>query len=194
MDTTHIKKQTIIKDFENACYRGHLDIAEKLLVKNQNISISQDLFNRICCSGNVYTAKLLLSITPTLIISDLLFVNICKNRQFDIAKWALSINPHINITAYNNNAFRWVCHLGYIEMAYWLQSLKPYLYIVKGFKTCEIEMSLRGKIDFYINTKKEEKMENIIYGLWLQNDKCENTNNIINMLPVDISKNILSYV
>jgi len=122
------------------------------------------------------------------------FITCCRHGYLDNAKLLLLMHPDIDITKYDNDAFICACYDGHLNVALWLQSLKPYLYVVKGLRTCKGDQSKYGKIKYYIRTKEEQeeekKWENIKYGLWLQ----INTNNIINILPNDISKNILSYV
>ena len=41
--------------------------------------------------------------------------------------------------------------------------------------------------------KEEEKLQNRLYGLWMRSDICENPFNIMNELPIDISKTVMLY-
>ncbi len=106
----------------------------------------------------------------------------CTNGHIEVAQWLLSVNPDINISAYHDYAFRFACRYEHLEVALWLQSLKPYLYVIN---------ITNGIIKCDVRHKEEAKWKRMKYGLWLQS---ENTNtNIINVLPIDISKGILAY-
>ena len=91
------------------------------------------------------------------------------------------MKPDIDISANNEYAFCYACERVHLTVAQWLQSLKPYLYVIKNITD--------DKIDFYIRTKEEAIWEKIKYGLWLQS---VNTN-IIGALPIDISKTLLTF-
>jgi ankyrin repeat protein len=91
-----------------ACFNGHLELAQWLLLIKPTIDISVDL--------------------------DCAFRFACINGHLRLAQWLLQVSKErcqlIDISVKNEQAFRWACECGHLEVAQWLQSLKPYLYII----------------------------------------------------------------
>jgi len=52
------------------------------------------------------------------------FTNACEGGDLEKAKELLENNPNINISAENEQAFRWACYNGQLHVAKWLLSLK----------------------------------------------------------------------
>ena len=94
------------------------------------------------------------------------------------------MKPDINISAQNDWAFRSACYKRHLEVAKWLQSLKPYLYV--------IEYDENGNYSGYKIRRKEEanwKKRKYTLHLTLQEE-----NNILYHLPVDIAKLVTLFV
>jgi len=141
-------------------------------------------FIHTCSIGDLIVAKELFNNfdTDIYLCIERSFITACYYGHLEVAQWLLTVKPDINISVDNDIAFRTACHTGCSEVAEWLQSLNPYLYVIKrkhGFR-----------LGYYIRTKEQAKWEKRKYGLWLQNVNI----NIINALPIDISKNLLLYI
>ena len=74
---------------------------------------------------------------------------------------------------------------GHLEVAKWLQSLKPYLYV--------IHYDENGKYkDYYIRTKEEENWEKRKYLVYIASECKED--NLLYRLPCDVAKMVIKYV
>jgi len=97
------------------------------------------------------------------------------------------VKPDINISANNANnceAFQCACHAKRLEVAKWLQSLNPYLYI--------IEYDENGYYAGYkIRTKEEENWKKRKYALHMT---LQEETNILYHLPTDIAKAVTLFV
>jgi ankyrin repeat protein len=60
---------------------------------------------------------------------DKVFLYACKNGHLHVAQWLLQIKPAIDISAYNEEAFRGACSNGHLHVAQWLLQIKPTIYI-----------------------------------------------------------------
>ena len=177
--------------FRNTCKNGHLEVAQWLLTVNPNINNisanNENTFCFVCLGGHLEVAKWLLTVKPDIDISinnEEVFRYTCEHGNLEVAQWLLTVKPDIDISVLDEWAFCNACYNGSSEVALWLQTLKPYLYVINYIRD--------GRIDYYIRTKEEAKWEKIKNGLWLQSVNCENIN-IINTLPIDISKTVLLY-
>ena len=102
-----------------------------------------------------------------------------------MAQWLLSVKPDINISAEDDWAFLNACEMCHLEVAKWLQSLNPYLYVIKydyngNYAGCKIR------------SKEEANWEKRKYALHMMT-KQDNTKILYN-LPIDISKTIALFV
>ena len=151
--------------FRHACYNKQLDIAKWLLNVNPDIHISvfNDAFQQSCRMGHLDVVEWLISVKPDIDISfnhDLVFRNACYDGYLDLAKLLIQMKPDIDISVYDNHLFKDACIEGYfnfkcLEVAKWLQSLKPYLYV--------IEYDKNGKyISYRIREKEEEIIPNLL--------------------------------
>ena len=101
----------------------------------------------------------------------------------------LQVKPDINISVGNECAFRWAFANGHLRVCQWLQSLKPYLYV--------INYDENGKIKGYrIREKEEANWEKRKYLVWLASNECpeENKNNLLYKLPSDVSRMVIGFV
>jgi len=172
------------------CWYDNLNGAKELLRDNPDINISyddEDAFLAACYRGNLEIAKWLLSVKPDINISinnEYAFRYACIRGHLEIAKWLLIVKPDINISAEDKFAFHWTCANGHLEVAKWLQSLQPYLYV--------IEYDVNGKyIGYKIRSKEEANLERRKYALHLV---CQEENNLLYYLPIDISKAVTMFV
>ena len=53
------------------------------------------------------------------------FIDYCKNGELKRAQNFLLENPNINISSYDELAFRMACALGHLDIAQWLLRVKP---------------------------------------------------------------------
>ena len=141
--------------FGEACENGHLEEAQCLFWSNPNpnfdISFNNDIaFREACENGHLEVAQWLFEIKPNILnikpntqVQYELFVNdekikikpkktcddvfgeACKNGHLKVAQWLLEIKPDINISAYEEYAFRGACKNGHLEIAQWLLKIKP---------------------------------------------------------------------
>ena len=113
-----------------------------------------------------------------------LFIDLCNKGYLDEAKELLKKYPDINISIYNDGAFRWACENKHLKVAKWLQSLKPYLYVIK--------YDIYGNYSGYkIRTKEEVIWEQRKYALHLA---LQEETNILYHLPIDIAKTVTLFV
>ena len=74
-----------------------------------------------------------------------------------IEKTISSKGQEIDISANYEEAFRWACSYGHLHVAQWLQSLKPYLYVIeydengnyKGYKIRGIQEANMAKAKMF---------------------------------------------
>lgn len=198
--------------FHNACVNGHLLVAQWLLqIKPTiNISIWEDLtFSNACLNGHLLVAQWLLTVNPCINISknnEYIFRRVCHYGQLNVAQWLLTVKPDINISAEHESAFRNTCDnafltdsrlninlkrtiirtplsLQYLEIAKWLQSLKPYLY--------KIEYSTDNYNYYYICSKEEERWQRRKQLVWLASDETPCKKNLFYRIPEDVSRYII---
>ena len=93
--------------FWYVCIYGYLEFAKRLFTIKKIINISFDTDERfiITCQWSLSGA--------------------CYNGQFAVVKWLVEIIPTLNISAYDDEAFRLACSGGHLEIAKWLLALKP---------------------------------------------------------------------
>jgi len=177
--------------FRVACYRRHLEVAQWLLSVKPDINISADnnfAFRYACQEGRLEFVKWLLSVKPDINILIWGDFNIaCERGHLEVAKLLLSVKPDIDISYDNNWVFRYTClkaNCKYLDVAKWLQSLKPYLYV--------IEYDINGNYAGYkIRSKEEAIWERRKYALHLA---LQEKTNILYHLPVDIAKTVTLFV
>lgn len=140
----------INKQFTDACHKNDLNLAKQLLSEYPDLkpfgddrnlyplSPRSNLVFVVCEFKYFEFAEWLLLLNPKKEICETAFVNLCYYCKLDSAKWLLSKVPNIDVTTKNNYAFIWACEYAkyvwsyeQLEMAKWLQSLKPYHYILE---------------------------------------------------------------
>ena len=177
--------------FRIACDRRHLEVAQWLLSVKPDINISADnnfAFRYACQEGRLEFVKWLLSVKPDINILIWGDFNIaCERGHLEVAKLLLSVKPDIDISYDNNWVFRYTClkaNCKYLDVAKWLQSLKPYLYV--------IEYDINGNYAGYkIRSKEEANWERRKYALHLA---LQEETNILYHLPTDIAKAVTLFV
>jgi hypothetical protein len=194
--------------FRRSCYNGHLEVAKWLLQIKPNIRISicvDQAFRLSCYYGHLEVVKWLLQVSKekrqNIDISAMTeepFINACSEGHLHVAQWLLQVSKErgkeINISANNEKAFRSACSYGHLldgrlEVAQWLQSLKPYLYV--------IEYDENGKYKGYrIREKEEANWKKRKYLLWLASNECpeQNRHNLLYKLPSDVSRMVIGFV
>ena len=101
-----------------------------------------------------------------------------------MGKWLLQIKPSINISEDNDYTFCRACANGKLEIAVWLQTLKPYLY--------KINYDINGKyVSYYVRTKEEARWQQTKYLVWLSSLQSPNKQSIIYKLPNDVLRYII---
>jgi ankyrin repeat protein len=213
----HVFEQSVYKRcLKGACKSGQLNIVEWLLTQNPSlIDYTQETFIVACGSGHLGIVKLLLQINPYIHTQNVgLFAMACGSGHLEVSKFLIKIN--INNNEYLNYAFIWACFYGNLECAQllqqssfinihdydnkafrcawaknhfeiikWFQSLNPYLYLI-NYKPDGSYHS------YYIRSKREEKIEQIKYVFWLEQENQQN--NILQVTPIDLLKKICEYV
>ena len=72
-----------------------------------------------------------------------------------------------------------------VKVAQWLQSLKPYLYVIYYNE----DSSYKG---YYIRNKEEERWERRKSLVWLASDQSLNKERLFYKMPQDVSRYIIS--
>jgi hypothetical protein len=67
----------------------------------------------------------------------------CIYGHLDIAQWLYQIKPTIDISAFQEGAFRWACYKGHLEVAQWLYQIKPTINI-----SAQDEYAFRSACDY----------------------------------------------
>jgi hypothetical protein len=101
----------------------------------------------------------------------------------------LKIKPTIDITAINSDAFQSCCKEQKLEVAQWLQQMKPYLYV--------IIYDENGKIKGQrIREKEEANWQKRKYLVWLASEHCpeKNKHNLLYKLPSDVSRLLILHL
>ena len=149
------------------------------------------------------------------------FIELCKKGDLFGAQQFLQVNPHINISADNEEAFRWACFYGHLHVAQWLLQQKPtinisinneyafreacyygHLDVAHWLQSLKpylyvIEYDENGKYKGYkIREKEEANWERRKYLVWLASNHCpeENKTNLLYRLPTDVAKMVLQFV
>ena len=143
------------------------------------------------------------------------FYMLCKDGLLSEAKDLLRDNPDIDITAFDNMAFRAMCYIckslyfklicgddnmsshyhnyykyfyskrynKYLEIAQWLESLKPNLY--------KIIYDDDGSYKDYFIDYKEILWQKRKYPVWLASDQTPCKKNLFYKMPQDVSRYII---
>jgi hypothetical protein len=145
-----------------------------------------------CLRGHFEVVLWLYHLKPDINKYDIAFMYACESGCLEMTKWLLSVKPDINMSVYNHYAFRTACIHGILvrelerelEVAKWLQNLKPYLYV--------IEYDINGYYTGYKIREKEQAIwENRKYALHMT---FQEKTNILYHLPIDISKAVTQFV
>ena len=116
---------------------------------------------------------------------ELQFIEFCKNGNLSEAQKTYLNNPYIDISAKNEYAFRWACENGHLKVCQWLQSLKPYLYVIHYYKN-------GGYESYSIRSKEEAKWQQRKYLVWLASNESPNKESILYKVPQDVSRYIIN--
>lgn len=188
------KGTTLIEEaFENACFEGHLDLAQWLLSVKPDIRISTKeewLFKIVCMKCYFHVAQWLLSVEPNINISEgnnYLFYDACTRNQLDVVQWLYSVKPDMDITLGNHDSFKNACLMNNIAVAQWLQSLKPHLYEIIYHSPTFIRT-------YKIRIQEEANWQKRKYAVWMASDNAPDKKNLIYKLPTDISRMMITYI
>ena len=141
-----INSSVINNSFWCACMKGHLEVAQWLLLFKPDINNS--------------------------IRNERIFSYVCFKGDLEAAKCLLYLIPDINISVNNEAPFRMACKHGHLDVAQWLLSLKPYLYVlIYNKKTKSFIYKIRSKEE--VNWEKRkcalhmalQEQTNILYQL-----------------------------
>ena len=112
------------------------------------------------------------------------FHKLCIKGDLKETKEFLRLNPDINISAMNEEAFCRACSYGHLEVAKWLQTLKPYLYVIEY----DIDSNYTG---YKIRSNEEANWEKRKIALHLT---LQEETNLLYHLPIDIAKMVTLFV
>ena len=187
--------------FEFACQFGHLDVVEWIINKpgNDNDNNDNDILKKYRYADYVaqihyglntaYTHnqpkvfRYLLSVCPRInpVNSYMLFRWSCRYGSQECAEILLDMYPDIDITYNSHVVFRKSCK--HLDVALWLQSLKPWLY--------KVSVKNGKVVDLHVNTPQEQAFYYKKYPLWLMSPNSPNKKSIFYRLPEEISKMII---
>ena len=179
---------------------GNIDFAEWLLQIKPEIYNSEKTFNEAflfaCRNDRFEYAKWIFGIKPNLKNADnftFIFRTACTwnwHQKCELKKWLISIKPDIDIEALDVFVKIANVNINYVELAKYIQSLRPCRYV-----STERE---NGKIYFVVRTDEEEKKEylwnNRKYPVWIASNNSPNKNNLLYRLPNDLSREVIQYV
>jgi hypothetical protein len=201
-----------VEAFCKACGNAHLNVAFWILKIKPEFYISAETnegfisaFLMACYYGWLNVVKWIYLMKHIDINHvEKAFVWACKNGHLEIAQWIYQVNPSINISAYENQAFRECCDKAsylydniyddnakckYLKVAQWFQMLRPYLYKLYYDENGEWEEC------WHIASKEEARWEEKKYAVWLASNKSPNKDSILYKIPQDLSRQIIqSYV
>lgn len=87
--------------FRQACFDGHLNVAQWLLSITPAINVSDDKFNilfrSVCFYGHLHVAQWLLSLNHNTSFDKSAFRISCKFRQYHVALWLLTLSQSMGI-------------------------------------------------------------------------------------------------
>jgi hypothetical protein len=127
--------------------------------------------------------RYLLSVCPQINHVNLhtLFQWSCRDGSKECAEILLDMYPDIDITYNSHVVFRKSCK--HLDVALWLQSLKPWLY--------KVSVKNGKVVDLHVNTPQEQAFYYKKYPLWLMSSNSPNKKSIFYRLPEEISKMII---
>ncbi len=121
-----------------ACEKGHIDIIQYLYKFNRNFNLGKTFsygFVLACANGYIEIAQWLYLTKPNLIeeggdecINGFYEYICCEEGNIQVAKWLFNILPPFDITNNNDYIFVKACENKHVDIAEWIQSLKPYRY------------------------------------------------------------------
>jgi ankyrin repeat protein len=184
---------SIVLSYDDVFYHVCLGLGSRLEVAKWLLQVADEIGKPINISGH----------------DAVVFRYACTRGDLKFAKWLLHVanemGQPINISANDDEAFLQSCsyghhsychgyghhsyHNGYSEVAKWLQSLKPYLYM--------IQYSKDGRINSWrIMSKEESNWQRRKYLAWLASEHCpeQNKTNIFYKLPSDVSRLLIGFV
>jgi hypothetical protein len=184
-----------------ACADGYLHVAQWLLQVKPKINISafnEKAFRMTCENGQLDVCKWLLQVKPDINISvnnEFAFRCACIQGHLQVCQWLLHVKQDIDISALDDYAFKYVCYKAhlqvpcYLQVAQWLQSLKPYLYVIEYDEDGAMK-------DYRIREKEEANWEKRKYLIWLASNNCQeqNKSNLLYKLPSDVSRMVIGFV
>ena len=83
------------------------------------------------------------------------FNDACKNGNLEEAKKLLQNNPTIDVSAYDEYAFKLACTNGHLQVAQWFCSFNPFTYCIKT--------NNNKLISWNVNNNKEETVLSLLY-------------------------------
>ena len=177
--------------FYEACQYGHLDIIQYILY-SRRLFIHEGQIRSGLDTASTHKQprvfRYLLSVCPQLKHHSAcnLFKWTCINGSQECAEILLDMYPDIDITYNSHEAFRSSCKQ--LDVARWLQSLKPWLYKVNTNDSKVVGLQV---LDLHINTPQEQAFYFKKYPLWLMSPNSPNKKSIFYRLPEAISKMII---
>jgi ankyrin repeat protein len=150
--------------FCNACFGGHLEVSKWLLQVKSDIDIhikDNICFVWVCTNKNLDIAKWLYSITPSVYLNDdndYILFKTCLNNDVETVKWLHSIKK-IDFSKNRHRIFKTVCLEELVEIAIYLQSIRPHLYWIEVIDNKIIDFGIKKQL-FYLKEKKVKKIEN----------------------------------
>ena len=119
--------------FRECCINNHVDVVKWLIEIYPDIdNFVGGVIENVCEKGYINIANLLFEIKPNIHISNELFHMTCSNGHLHVAKLLYDKCPNISIEIYNKHAkhiaFVNAFHNKHLDVAQWLQNIRPDLY------------------------------------------------------------------
>lgn len=130
-----------VSAFSEACDGGHLEVAQWIYSISNDVDMDEGLTNA-CASGHLNVVEWIISINGKL---NMAFFEACFYGKLNLAQCIYSKRRNsINIT----DAFRGACENGHLDVAQWLSSLSPHMYVILSYHDHKVQYRIVSIVSF----------------------------------------------